>query len=639
MFNGLNNIKEIDLSLFDFSLVTNMSYMFNDCYNLEKINIGKINTSSVMDMRYLFMNCKKLTSIDLSYFDTHSVINMTSIFGHCETLTSIDASSFNTSKVEMIYDLFAYCFSLVSVDISCFDTSKVTNMQGLFYVCTSLKYVDLQNFDISSVVNLRYLFTYCSSLVYLNLKNFKIINFENVTLYKTFSEISPNVKYCIEDSGTKNFLIGNAISNCSDIYFQDNIQLNKCTFNKHEFINESNLCHENSYQIWKNEIICVNAIPENYYFDNNDNIYKECYYTCKKCNISGNEINNNCDECIDNYTFINESLALSNNCFIKCEFYYYFNENNEYTCTISDICPTNYNKIIKQKNKCIDDCKNDNIFNYEYNNSCLKECPTNAKIFGDEKLCLEECYENQFEYNNNCYNDCPTNTFRLFINRNVCVNALPENYYLDNTDNIYKECYNICKKCNTSGNEENNNCDECISNYIFIKDSSVPSKNCYLKCEHYYYLDENNKYFCTNNSSCPYEYPKLIEEKKKCVKELIIKDTSNNVFYEEDSSLPEMYLSSFIIGKNLDFENLLDDVQNIPNHEKNETEEIKYYDKVLEIIGNYFTNENYNLLKIENGEEELITLDKMIITLTTTQNQKNNTNSNMTIINLGECEN
>ena len=83
----------------------------------------------------------------------------------------------------------------------------------------------------------------------------------------------------------------------------------------------------------------------------------------------------------------------------------------------------------------------------------------------------------------------------------------------------------------------------------------------------------------------------------------------------------------------------MDDVQNIPNHEKNETEEIKYYDKVLEIIGNYFTNENYNLLKIENGEEELITLDKMIITLTTTQNQKNNTNSNMTIINLGECEN
>ena len=348
--------------------------MFNDCYNLTKINFGKINTSSITDMRYLFMNCKKLTSIDLSYFDTRSVINMTSIFGHCETLTSIDASSFNTSKVKMMYDLFAYCYNLVSVNVSSFDTSKVTNMQGLFYYCTSIKYIDLQNFDISSVVNLRYVFTNCKSLLYLNLKNFKIINFEKVTLYYTFSEIFPNVKYCIEDPGTKNFLIGSETSNCSDICFQDNIEFDfekdECIYKKYEYSNKSNLCPGNSYQIWKGEFICVDTIPENYYLDNSDNIYKECYNTYKKCNASGNEINNNCDECNNNYTFINESFVLSNNCFIKCDFYYYFNKSNEYTCTMANICPTEYNKVINQKNKCIDDCKNDDIFKYEYNNTC-----------------------------------------------------------------------------------------------------------------------------------------------------------------------------------------------------------------------------------------------------------------------------
>ena len=55
--------------------------------------------------------------------------------------------------------------------------------------------------------------------------------------------------------------------------------------------------------------------------------------------------------------------------------------------------------------------------------------------------------------------------------------SVPENYYLDE-DNIYKECYNTCKKCSESGNESNNNCDKCIDNYLFLNESSVPPKNC-----------------------------------------------------------------------------------------------------------------------------------------------------------------
>ena len=35
---------------------------------------------------------------------------------------------------------------------------------------------------------------------------------------------------------------------------------------------------------------------------------------------------------------------------------------------------------------------------------------------------------------------------------------------IDNNDNIYKECYNNCKKCSKLGNETINNCDECINN-------------------------------------------------------------------------------------------------------------------------------------------------------------------------------
>ena len=33
------------------------------------------------------------------------------------------------------------------------------------------------------------------------------------------------------------------------------------------------------------------------------------------------------------------------------------------------------NKIILDKKKCIDNCTNDNLFKFEFNNICYKECP------------------------------------------------------------------------------------------------------------------------------------------------------------------------------------------------------------------------------------------------------------------------
>ena len=42
IFYGITSITSIDLSKFDFSKVTDMSYMFRGCTNLESINFGNI---------------------------------------------------------------------------------------------------------------------------------------------------------------------------------------------------------------------------------------------------------------------------------------------------------------------------------------------------------------------------------------------------------------------------------------------------------------------------------------------------------------------------------------------------------------------------------------------------------------------
>ena len=59
---------------------------------------------------------------------------------------------------------------------------------------------------------------------------------------------------------------------------------------------------------------------------------------------------------------------------------------------------------------------------------------------------------------------------------------------------------------------------------------------------------------------------------------------------------------------------------------------------MLENIENSFTSPDYNTTNIDKGKDEIIEYEEMTITLTTTENQKNGLNNNMTYIDLGKCE-
>ena len=72
--------------------------------------------------------------------------------------------------------------------------------------------------------------------------------------------------------------------------------------------------------------------------------------------------------------------------------------------------------------------------------------------------------------------------------------------------------------------------------------------------------------------------------------------------------------------------------------EKSKEKEIKYYDDVIKILETIFTAEDYDTSNIDNGQDEIIKTGKITTTLTTTENQRNKTNNNMTRIDLGKCE-
>ena len=92
--------------------------------------------------------------------------------------------------------------------------------------------------------------------------------------------------------------------------------------------------------------------------------------------------------------FISLNDINNTNCYENCSYYYYFNELKEYICTDNDTCPVNNNKLIKEKKKCIDKCSKDNIYIYEYNNICYKQCPNGTKesFFICYDIIIEEKY-------------------------------------------------------------------------------------------------------------------------------------------------------------------------------------------------------------------------------------------------------
>ena len=81
----------------------------------------------------------------------------------------------------------------------------------------------------------------------------------------------------------------------------------------------------NSYiNCYKNE--------DGYYLDTNDNVYKKCYSTCKRCDREGNEINNNCIECKDNYKYqVNYEVYYNcyNNSLIEESTFIYFEKQKD----------------------------------------------------------------------------------------------------------------------------------------------------------------------------------------------------------------------------------------------------------------------------------------------------------------------
>ena len=126
-----------------------------------------------------------------------------------------------------------------------------------------------------------------------------------------------------------------------------------------------------------------------YYFDISTGFYRPCYEKCKTCTEKGDGKNNNCLTCASGY-LLEPDHEYTKNCVPKYKYLYYYDEFNQYTATDSFNCPENFPIKIKEKNKCVDKCINDQKYNYTYNNVCFEQCPKNTIDSDGDYICKDD---------------------------------------------------------------------------------------------------------------------------------------------------------------------------------------------------------------------------------------------------------
>ena len=420
--------------------------------------------------------------------------------------------------------------------------------------------------------------------------------------------------YCVKGYYANNGLCLQCNYNCLEcIYSAD--YCTSCYDGKYLYNNECHKCDSNCLECVNSADHCTSCRVREYISNSKcfpcDSNCKTCKTTatnCLSCNDGKYLSNTQCLPCDSNCKTCRNSAT---NC-LSCNKGDYLSSHN--TCLkCPDIC-----KECKNENKCTLCINNYFLYNYK----CL-QCNINCKTTIDGCKC-DSCEDGYYLNNYQCI-QC-NSLCETCLQQDLCTKCItdyykkendpsnaglnfkcykdPERYYLDN--DIYKQCYQTCKECMKGGNKTFHNCLKCDANLPFeIKRNDYI--NCYPNCSNYYYFDSGDNFHCTLDKSCPDEYPFLLEIKFECI-ELKLDDILDN-----------------LLGNGL-------------NGTESREEEIKFYDNILTKFEYVFTSDRFDTSDIDNGKEQILKTEKLTITFTTTENQKNNINNDMTTIDLGECE-
>ena len=481
MFKGCDNLETLDLSKFDTSNVKDMESMFEGCSGLISLSLENFDTSNVHYMNKMFKDCISLENLNIGNMETKSVGTMYQMLYNCSSLKYLNISSM-TENGQFTSDMFTgtpsnftFCigenenipniFSLLidtttrerDCSNNCYNKNRV-NIIEKQYCCPFVKYEDNCYEKCPSKTQVKEEIDVCEDFNCTNENEYYDYEqnncIKNISGYYINDTVIKTIDKCHEDcleckgrwskkstnctlcNNTKPYIyLGNCYANCTPGfgYFNGKSRC-KCFDKKCKFCTEQsldrNLCEscnegyfqkENDTTNYGDWINCYKD-PENYYFENN--IYKQCYKSCKYCTKKGDDSKHLCLSCLKDYNY-GIKMDLSDNktinCYPNCPYYYYFNESGEYTCTLEPKCPNEFDKLVDGHKRCVKQCDNiPDIPNrkYEFRKVCYEQCPPD-KSFNETK-------DDYF-----CKITCPFEAPFEMVEKQICVNncTIMERYY------------------------------------------------------------------------------------------------------------------------------------------------------------------------------------------------------------------
>ena len=410
MFNGCESLEYLDISNFQTNSSINFGHMFYNCTSLLSLDLSNFITINNLYMDYMFYGCSNLTSLNLSNFETQNQVNFTNMFNGCTSLKFLDISNFDTSKItgeEKLNDIFSNCPNLEYINLKNYKSgnyylkSEHFNSTPKNLVICTLNDLLKQEFKNNECIrfNCEENWYDYKTKIYEEDKcidDCTLTNYPFEFEYKCYSSCfigTYNNNYkcekCHPDCGECDEANTTFSTNCetcklSDKYLYFGNCLEKCPRINSFYINESNnqkickcdlpqcytcsnesleknlctKCEEDYYPLY-NEFYMINFpllncshSPEGYYLDEIDLFYKLCYPSCKTCEKRGDNETHNCIKCGDNYLY---EVKINNyfNCYNSCIFYHYFDEDNNYHCTLNFSCPQKYSKLLIDEMECV----------------------------------------------------------------------------------------------------------------------------------------------------------------------------------------------------------------------------------------------------------------------------------------------
>jgi len=199
-------------------------------------------------------------------------------------------------------------------------------------------------------------------------------------------------------SNKKNLLIN--LGFCQNIFDTNEKLINCSKYSIESIINgECISCKEGYYPLYNvssstnNSFIkCYKSI-EGYYLDDNANIFKPCYHSCKACGKGNDTNSHNCLECKNEYIY---EYKLNNTnysiCYETCPKQ---ETNSSRFCDIVPKCEKINKLLVYNENRCVDNCTEVNKYRFQnicYDQSTYSMIKSEVITYyhDDEKKCTED---------------------------------------------------------------------------------------------------------------------------------------------------------------------------------------------------------------------------------------------------------